>query len=75
MSPSEIPRLRRSSGCNPRCEVSAGWVITDRKAESTIDIERYRKLSRTETTDLKREAETFLAFMRPEARTRTVTLA
>ena len=55
--------------------VNAGWAIADGKGGSTIDIECYRTLTRSETRELKAEAEAFLLFMRPEAKSRAVTLS
>jgi hypothetical protein len=55
--------------------VNAGWAIADSKAGSVIDIECYRTLTRSETRELKAEAEAFLVFMRPEAKSRAVTLS
>jgi hypothetical protein len=54
---------------------NAGWTIADTKAASTLDIECYRALTRAETRELKAEAEAFLLFMRPEAKTRAITLS
>jgi Winged helix DNA-binding domain len=55
--------------------VAAGWAVSAKRGAAVIAIETYRKLSQSETRELKAEAAAFLGFMRPDARSLDVTLS
>jgi hypothetical protein len=52
--------------------ISAGWALARKKGAATLEVELYRKTIKRERDEIEEEGEKFLAFLAPEAESRSV---